>query len=32
MEQGEIIEDASPEKLFTNPDHPRIKLFLEKML
>lgn len=32
MEQGEIIEDASPEKLFSNPDHPRIKLFLEKMI
>lgn len=32
MEQGEIIEKASPEKLFTNPDHPRIKTFLQKML
>ena len=32
MEQGEIIEEAPPEKIFFNPDHPRIKLFLEKML
>ncbi|ORC36319.1 polar amino acid ABC transporter ATP-binding protein [Marispirochaeta aestuarii] len=32
MDQGGIIEDASPEKLFSDPDHPRIKLFLRKML
>ncbi|WZL74399.1 amino acid ABC transporter ATP-binding protein [Clostridiaceae bacterium 35-E11] len=32
MDQGEIIEQASPQKLFNNPDHPRIKAFLEKML
>lgn len=32
MEQGEKIEEASPELLFTNPKHPRIKTFLEKML
>lgn len=32
MDQGRIIEDASPEKLFTNPDHPRIKTFLRKLL
>ncbi|HHW68333.1 MAG: polar amino acid transport system ATP-binding protein [Epulopiscium sp.] len=32
MDQGEIIEDAPPEKLFNNPDHPRIKAFLEKIL
>jgi polar amino acid transport system ATP-binding protein len=32
MDQGSIIEDSSPEKLFTDPDHPRIKTFLRKML
>jgi polar amino acid transport system ATP-binding protein len=32
MDEGEIIEAARPEKLFNNPDHPRIKTFLEKML
>lgn len=32
MDEGRIIEQAHPEKLFTNPDHPRIKMFLEKML
>jgi len=32
MDEGEIIEAAAPEKLFGNPDHPRIKTFLEKML
>ncbi len=32
MDQGRIIEDAAPEKLFTSPDHPRIKTFLRKML
>jgi len=32
MDQGQIIEDTNPEKLFTNPEHPRIKQFIEKML
>ncbi|WP_281426033.1 amino acid ABC transporter ATP-binding protein [Crassaminicella profunda] len=32
MDDGKIIEKANPEKLFTNPDHPRIKTFLDKML
>ncbi|WP_319559430.1 amino acid ABC transporter ATP-binding protein [Marispirochaeta sp.] len=32
MDQGGIIEDAPPQKLFADPDHPRIKLFLRKML
>lgn len=32
MDQGKIIEEAAPEKIFTNPNHPRIKSFLEKML
>jgi len=32
MDQGVIREEASPEKLFNNPDHPRIKSFLQKML
>ncbi len=29
MDNGQIIEDAPPEKLLNNPDHPRIKQFLE---
>jgi polar amino acid transport system ATP-binding protein len=32
MDEGRIVEVASPEKLFSNPDHPRIKAFLQKML
>ncbi len=32
MDEGRIIEAAAPDKIFTNPDHPRIKTFLEKML
>ncbi|MDC7124222.1 MAG: amino acid ABC transporter ATP-binding protein [Spirochaetales bacterium] len=32
MDQGNIIEAAEPQKLFNNPDHPRIKTFLDKML
>ncbi len=32
MDEGRIIEASSPDKIFTNPDHPRIKTFLEKML
>jgi len=32
MDDGHIIEIAPPDKLFTNPDHPRIRTFLEKML
>ena len=32
MDEGRILEAAAPEKIFTNPDHPRIKTFLEKML
>lgn len=32
MDQGEIIEDAAPEKFFTRPAHVRIQAFLEKVL
>lgn len=32
MDNGEIIEDSSPSKIFTNPDHDRIKAFLDKIL
>jgi len=32
MDEGRIVEIAAPEKFFTNPDHPRIKTFLDKML
>jgi polar amino acid transport system ATP-binding protein len=29
---GQVIEDAPPEKLFTEPDHPRTKEFLRAVL
>lgn len=32
MDQGEIIEEGSPEKIFHNPENERIKTFLSKML
>jgi polar amino acid transport system ATP-binding protein len=31
MDEGRIIEDTEPDKLFKNPDHPRIKTFIEKI-
>jgi polar amino acid transport system ATP-binding protein len=32
MDEGRILEKAAPDKLFNNPDHPRIKTFLDKMI
>jgi len=32
MDQGAIIEKAEPEVFFSNPKHPRSKLFLEQIL
>lgn len=32
MDDGEIIENSTPDKIFNNPDHPRIKFFLKKIL
>ncbi len=32
MDEGEVIEIATPEELFTNPKHERTKLFLSKIL
>lgn len=32
MDQGEIVEEGSPEKIFHNPENQRIKTFLSKML
>ena len=31
MDGGRVIEVAAPEKIFTDPDHPRIKTFLDRM-
>ena len=31
MDEGRIIEDAHPEQFFENPNHPRIKAFLQKL-
>ena len=32
IDNGQIIESASPEDFFTNPKHPRLKEFLAKVL
>ncbi|OXM69238.1 MULTISPECIES: ectoine/hydroxyectoine ABC transporter ATP-binding protein EhuA [Amycolatopsis] len=32
FDHGQIIEDAPPEKLFTNPDHERTREFLQAVL
>ncbi len=32
MDDGTILEKSSPKKMFVNPNHPRIKIFLDKML
>lgn len=32
MDDGKILEDSNPKEFFENPNHPRIKTFLEKML
>lgn len=32
MDAGNVIEEATPEKFFTNPQHPRTKAFLSKVL
>ena len=32
MDDGQIIEEASPKELFSNPKHPRTKDFLGKVL
>jgi len=32
MDEGRVIEDATPEELFTAPKHERTKLFLSKIL
>ncbi len=32
MDEGVVIEEGEPEHFFTNPTHPRTKLFLSKIL
>jgi polar amino acid transport system ATP-binding protein len=32
MDGGVIIEEGSPDKIFSNPDHERTQLFLSKIL
>lgn len=32
MEDGRIVEQGPPDKLFINPEHPRIRIFLDKIL
>ncbi len=30
--QGQLLEQGSPEEIFGNPQHPRLKEFLSKVL
>jgi polar amino acid transport system ATP-binding protein len=32
MDEGRVIEETTPEELFTSPKHERTKLFLSKIL
>lgn len=32
MDEGNIIEQGTPEAIFTNPQHPRTQDFLSKIL
>ena len=32
MDGGHILEDKAPQEFFTNPEHPRLQLFLSKVL
>ena len=32
MDQGAILEVGSPDHFFDNPEHPRLKLFMEQIL
>jgi ABC-type polar amino acid transport system ATPase subunit len=32
MDEGQVVEDTTPEKLFTAPEHERTQLFLSKIL
>lgn len=32
FDQGTIVEDGTPEKIFGNPDHPRTKAFLKAII
>jgi len=32
MDQGKIVEEGTPEKLFSSPEHPRLQDFLAKVL
>jgi polar amino acid transport system ATP-binding protein len=32
MDSGKIIEENSPEQIFTNPQNDRLKAFLQKVL
>jgi polar amino acid transport system ATP-binding protein len=31
MDEGLILEEGPPDKIFNTPDHPRIKEFLARM-
>ncbi len=32
MDEGQILESAPPSQIFDNPQHPRTKAFLDKIL
>jgi polar amino acid transport system ATP-binding protein len=32
MDEGKILEEGTPQEIFENPQHPRLKEFLQKVL
>ena len=32
MDEGKIVEQGPPDQIFTNPQHPRLREFLSKVL
>jgi ABC-type polar amino acid transport system ATPase subunit len=32
MDQGQVLEEGTPEQFFTNPQHERLQAFLSKIL
>ena len=32
MDEGKLVEEGTPEKIFNNPEHPRLQEFLSKVL
>lgn len=32
MDEGKIVEESTPQKIYTSPEHPRTREFLSKIL